>query len=472
MNRRRLIRLGTVLLLCLSSCAPTPVADPLGVMADRSRDPAQRLAAIEQVGLIRDAPEPQAVAAAMHRVLWSDAQPTDLRLLAMDRLIEYDADAFWHTAEQKILHVDLWPVLGPLIEKAAQRGDPSFTPALVRSYTRASQVVPDTERPERDAILALNPGKTVERVVWDVCAGDASSLPLATRVDAWTLTVRLSGLDAAGKLLDETHTDAPLIRDLREARLLGMLPINREGVLRLMRVRAMADGRYWDNAKQLIQQLRGTRRDGLALRHLPVVCQMAAADPLPDKSAMLTQVRRRLSSVEPTVRTTAGVLRELPEESFSSHASGLCWADLVLIDRLLDAMADRTLVAELFRQADGDLADTTTEHGGVLDIVDGRFIAEPFLPVIRAHDQKFYSSDALIQRMYTGLFHYHFHAQKYMNGEYAGPGAGDLAFVENLQASAVVFTFLDRDTLGVDYYQPGESGGAGGVVIDLGVIRR
>ena len=72
----------------------------------------------------------------------------------------------------------------------------------------------------------------------------------------------------------------------------------------------------------------------------------------------------------------------------------------------------------------------------------------------------------LIQRMYTGLAHYHFHAHQLSNADYAGPGPGDLGFVDRLRTSAVVFTFLDRDTLGVDYYH------SGGVIVDLGVIRR
>ena len=37
---------------------------------------------------------------------------------------------------------------------------------------------------------------------------------------------------------------------------------------------------------------------------------------------------------------------------------------------------------------------------------------------------------------------------------------------DRLRPTAVVFTFIDRDTLGVDYYQPQ------GVVVDLGTIRR
>jgi hypothetical protein len=233
-----------------------------------------------------------------------------------------------------------------------------------------------------------------------------------------------------------------------------------------MQLRAEANRAFWEEARGCAMTLTVEQNQGLELRHLGALRQASVKQLALDRSQLLSRVMHRLPDQPGAVRSQAGVMRQLPGESFGEHAETLCWADLLTIDLLLDAKSDPLLVRELFRQADADLADTTTEHGGVLDKVDGRFVTEPFLPVIRAHDQKFYSSDVLIQRMYTGLLHYHFHAQKYMNGEYAGPGAGDLTFVENLQASAVVFTFLDQNTLGVDYYQPG------GIVIDLGVVRR
>lgn len=460
------MRLGATLWLCLSSCAPTPVADPLGVMSDRTRDPAQRLAAADLLGPIRDAPDPQAAAASMHRILWSDAQPTDLRLLALGRLIGYDADAFWRTAERRIVEVDLWPVLGPLIEKSADRGDPAFTPALVRSYARASRIIPDSERPERDAIAALNPGRTVEQAVWDVLVSDDESVGTATRVDAWALSNRLSGPTRAGALLLGESSVQPLVLDLRDADWLGVLPDNREGVLWLMRLRGGPNRAFWAAARSRAVGLTEEQRLGLELRHLPILVHASEQQLAVDRHRLVTRLKVRLSAQPAAIRSTAGLARELPSETFESHIRSMCWADLLTVEYLLDAVQDRSLVHELFRQADADLADTSTEHGGVLVIEDGRFIALPFLPVIRAHDQKFYSSDALIERMYTGLFHYHFHAQQYVNAEYAGPGVGDLGFVDRLRASAVVFTFLDRATLGVDYYQPG------GVVIDLGVVRR
>lgn len=454
-------------LLCLVSCASGPVDDPLAVMLDRSRDPVRRLAAAKQMGPIRDADDPKSLAVTLHNVLWSDGEPTGLRLHAMDRLIAYDPDAFWLITQRRIREVDRWEVLQPLVDRMVEQGDPAFTATLVRSYVRESQVLTDDQRPERDAILVLNPGKSLEQAIWDVCVRNDPSVPLPARVDAWTLTVRLFGMDRAKKLLTKVRPQPLLIGDLKEAQMLGVLPINREGVLWLMHVRSLGDGHYWDRCNQIIGQvLDGSQRKGLELRHLPVMMLIDDEALSLDRQAMLTRVNKKLAATEITPRNTTGVARELPSESFADHAHRLCWADLLAIDRLLVALHDRPFTDELFRQAEADRVDTRTEHGGVLAMEDDRLVALPFPADLRLHDRKFYSSEALIRRMYTGLFHYHFHAQQYQNTEYAGPGSGDLGFAERLQPSAVVFTFLDRDTLGVDYYQPG------GVVIDLGVIRR
>jgi hypothetical protein len=457
---------AAVVALCLSGCAARAVNDPLSVMLDRTRDPAQRLVAAKQLGTIRDAPDPTTLASAWHRVLWPDNQPTDLRLLAMDRLIEYDEQAFWHVAERRILDTDLWPVRGPLIQKAIERGDPSFIPALVRSYTRDSQVYVDADRPERAAILALAPGKTIQRAVRDVLVSDDVSVTTAGRVDAWELLNRLSGTERARELLFQTRSAQPVILDLQAADWLSVLPTNRESVLWLMRVRGENGGLFWEQAKRPAGRLTDDQRRGLALRHLSALLLVEESDLQRDTAKSMSRLASLLSGASHTRRVLVGIMRELPSESLADHGEQLCWADLLVIGKLVDALRDRALVAELFRQADADHADTASEHGGVIALENDRYTAIDFPPVLRAHDQKFYASDALIQRMYTGLVHYHFHAHQYANAEYAGPGPGDLGFVEHLRAGAVVFTFLDRDTLGVDYYQPG------GVIVDLGVIKR
>jgi hypothetical protein len=65
---------------------------------------------------------------------------------------------------------------------------------------------------------------------------------------------------------------------------------------------------------------------------------------------------------------------------------------------------------------------------------------------------------------YTSLFHFHFHAQKYRNGNHAGPGMGDKIFADYSRANCLVLTFVNEATMNVDYYRHGH------VVVDLGTM--
>ena len=60
----------------------------------------------------------------------------------------------------------------------------------------------------------------------------------------------------------------------------------------------------------------------------------------------------------------------------------------------------------------------------------------------------------------------HFHAQRHRNGNHAGPGLGDLNYAQNTRTNNLVFTFVDKDTMNVDYYRHGK------VIVDLGTIKR
>jgi len=455
------------LALWLGGCAvPEAYDDPAVVMLDRAQDPARRLAAAQQLGPISTTADPKQRYTEFHDLLWSDAQPTTLRLLALDRLLAYDTDGFWRIAQRRIREVDRWEVLNPLIEKAAATQDPALTPMLIRSVARPSTRIPLVERPELEAIERLNPDAPVEGVLWDVFASPDRSLKTPARIDAWSVFCALYGQDAARQHLDQTTTDHPLIQDLHAARWLGHLPVHREGILWLMRLRSDSHQPFWASAEARAAALPDELRDGLRLRHLPALLLASDEALQRGRDGMIQSTRSRLPAQPAAVRTKAGIARELPSEAYADHLDQLRWADLLILDRLLDAMRDRGLAREFFRQADADRRDTTTEHGGVLDYENGEWRAIGFTPSLRVHDQKFHASDALIQRMYTGLCHYHFHVQSRHNAEYAGPGVGDLKFAENLDTAALVLTFLDENTLNVDYYQPG------GVVIDLGVIKR
>ena len=158
-------------------------------------------------------------------------------------------------------------------------------------------------------------------------------------------------------------------------------------------------------------------------------------------------------------------MRDWPQE-FYKWSEQLCWADLATINVMRRAVRDQAVAAALFAQADRDLRDVSTEYGGLLKVADGRFTVKGYEPRFRAHDLKFIPSDKMITDLYASVAHYHFHAQRLKNARYAGPGEGDLRLAERINANYLVFTFIDRDRLNVDYYQRGR------IVIDLGTIAR
>ncbi len=435
-------------------------------MLDREQDPMIRLRAAKQLGPLDDSASSNTTMIKMSNVFWSDAQPMELRLYLLDLILERNPDYLWLTSQRYIRQLDNKEVLAGYIDRVVGLNDRKWTSVLVRSLARPSPYTPDTERLEYQAIAQLNPGKEVSEAIWDVVKSDQHGLDIAPRIDAYTLINRLQGENAARQRLRDETSDHIVIRHLKGSQWLGRLPDNREGMLWLLQIRSKRHVEFWEKAEARAAHLTDDQRRGLELRHLPVLLLTSHEEIKDTRLDLISSTSSKLQGRQGAIREHAGNARKLPSESFSDHADLLCWADLRTIDLLLTAMNNRSLVTSLFTQADADMADTTTEHGGVLLFKNFQLIARTFPPVQRIHDQAFYASDDLIKQMYTGLCHYHFHAQKHRNAEYAGPGVGDLKFVNNLRANALVFTFLDENTLNVDYYQPD------GVVIDMGVIKR
>ena len=114
-----------------------------------------------------------------------------------------------------------------------------------------------------------------------------------------------------------------------------------------------------------------------------------------------------------------------------------------------------------------DLEDRTTEYGGLLFVKrDGSPEIVECIPRVKGSDVRFEAPQAMFDQGYTGLFHFHLHAQSYENERYAGPHIGDFSYADSTRANCLVFTFLRRRELNVDYYRHGP------VVVDLGSVTR
>ena len=458
---------------CLAqwACTPKSFDDPIARILDRDADPTHRLAALEQAR--QQMPDHPDRIAALNRLVWSNSHPDALRIRAVDELIEHDAAAFRRSLSEQIVRVGNWAILNHIFEQAVERQWADVTPAIVRHYAIKAYGIPDDQRPERQVIEKLNPGRTVEQVVFDVFANVQGKASMAQQAGAWYLLSRLYDRPRLCELLDAAPSATPLVVDLKAAAAdLNVMPTNREGLLWLLYIRSAdpKEDSYWQAARTAVERLAGPDRNGLALRHLAPLLAAAESSHTATYDELRERLVRRIDVDAEHYKPEAKPAHQPQDDSLQSHAEsgGLVWADLLTIGLLLDAVRKPGVTAALFEQADADLLDSTAEHGGVLEIdrSSGQASAIGYTPSIRRHDLEFVPPDEMMCRLYTACAHYHFHAQAYRNGEYAGPGGGDLKAADKLNFNFLVFTFIDRNTLNVDYHQPG------GVVVDLGVIRR
>jgi hypothetical protein len=147
----------------------------------------------------------------------------------------------------------------------------------------------------------------------------------------------------------------------------------------------------------------------------------------------------------------------------------LSWSDLLTILVIDDVLRQPGLLDSFVTQAEDDRKDTSTEFGGLLMApadapLSETYQARLFAPraTERHGDERFVASDELFAAGPHALAHFHFHAQRTDNREFAGPGPGDLEFAQAHGRACLVITPIGRSTLNIDYFQ------AGGAKVDLG----
>lgn len=472
MNTHRLVRPLTICcaILFLSACTSTKVYDdPIPVMTNLAIAPEDRWPALKQAEeRFRD--DPRRIAA-LNQMLYDRGYPDDHRRYAIDQLIAHNETEFRTQVSNRIVLINNTDTLKYLFDQAVKRKW-DFSAAVVRSWVRPAKGVPDKERVEFAALKKLNPGKDVVQVVYDVFASDGNALPADQRSAAWELLNRLAPAVQLQTMLLETPDRTPLIIDLKtSARDLHATPVNREGIVWLFYLRDPTRRAWWDRATKAITSLSTQQREGLEFRHLPAILAADANTLAADRAALLARITPRIEPGEHSLLspTYDGQDKEYPQRLYH-WSDKLTWGDLVVLDQITGALRDPAVVAALFEQGDQNIKDDTTEYGGMLDATrDGatlRFSARGFAPVRREHRLKYISSPELFESLYTGLAHYHFHAQEYRNSLYAGPGRGDMDFAQRNNFNCVVFTFTDKTKLNADFYC------RNGIVIDLGTLRR
>ncbi len=457
-----------MLALCVAACAPRQYDDPIAVMLDRGEDPGWRLEAAQQAA--QQYPDSPERIKALKKMAWSRRHPAKLRIYAIDQLVAHDEEAFVEDLGRRIVLMQDWDVFDHVAKLGIDRNWRNFTSMIVRHYALKAHGIADRERRERQVLETLNRGKSTEEVVFEVFANFDASVSSTHQVAAWNLLYRLYGREKLLEALARAPDRTAMVFDLKAAaREIKVLPVNREGVLWLSHLRDRLNRTQWNKARDIVAALTDEQTQGLSLRHLAVLTHVDGRDLTYTRAQLLKRVQTNINIGK---HYTKGPTFDGPMENYPQHfyaaADKLTWADLLVMDVLWRAINEPNVVRALFAQRDADLADTSTEYGGVLKWSDenSRYLVTSYEPMWRRHDLKLIPSDEMIVACYKGLAHYHFHAQHMKNSLYAGPGRGDLKAGERLNFNFLIFTSINQNRLNVDYHQPD------GTVVDLGTITR
>lgn len=496
-------------------------AEPAAEMQNPGVDSVDRAAAFERAwASTADSPKDRAVLREAAKTLaWKDSTPLVVRTRIVATLVN-DADADG-AADARAMARLMIPretsraMVAFLCELVSTRGWPECGPELIRSYARPVRDVPDLQRGERVALTMLFPDRKLEDLVFDLFLHPDSGSPAggpggadasaekpahAPRVDAdvWDERLRsdcwdlLARLDADGTYRAEilvgsvgASSSEPIVRDLRACVAeLKAVPLSGE---ELKWVRSLHDASkgenaaWWADASAAIAGLSAEQAKGLQVRHAEPVRWARthrAAWLAMSRAELASELRKRLEGRDRYSRTSDDATNGIPvRQDLVFWVGSLRWGDLLSILVLDDATRQPALVGELFRHADVDRRDTSTEMGGLIEPAaavrsgemvksDDQFRARLFRPRSseRRGDEQFVASEDMVAAADRSTANYHFHAQNARNGEYAGPSVGDLQFAARSGRNCLVLTTVSQTRINVDYYQPD------GVVVDLGSI--
>lgn len=447
---------------------PVPVDDPMGTLREPQEGPRRLLGAMVELDQAPD----DAYLDVLTDMMWKPGYVVGTRQAAFDRLLMYDEAGLKKTIRRRLpsLGARLW--MEHLCGLIVEHGWIDLSPALVSAWARPIPFVDDFDRVEYHSLVELYGDREgVVDAVYELLA-ESRSGPLRTR--CWGLLFRLGYRDRLITLLRDEAVDPndAMLLDLRAAALdLGVVPRNREEILWVRKLRAPERAEFWSQATAAVQSLSESLRLTLELRDLPIVVAAFVNEPdllTTDKQVLYERLAESLKGKRKHIDTRR--YEGFPgsyDQFLAAHRKRLTWGDLAAMTLAMRAASVPQVVEHLFDYADRDRFDETTEYGGVINLDrQGRFEILEFPPRFRTADNRFVASQRMLDAAYTAAFHFHFHAQRYDNRRYTAPGIGDLNYAENLRANCLVFTFVNRDTLTMDFYRHSH------VIVDLGEIAR
>jgi len=413
-----------------------------------------------------------ATTAALRRMVAADGYAIDARVQAFGLLADTDRKALVEALENSL------PRMGDIAWRErvcgliADRKLDELVPTLIRAWANPAVGFESAERPERVALGRIVGEDQVSATLLRTMRESDPVRSANLRTRCWELLMKSGDSARLRALLADPASvkgDAMLGDLARVANELGVLPTTREEVLWARKLCEPSRAAFMDDARAALAAMPRERREGVEIRSIPVAVAahrrrselLTATD-----SALLAEIDartkgRRRASPDFT-GFGSGFSENLYEQRERAH-----WSDLAAMVLALDILDDAAIRRHLFELADRDREDLTTEYGGVIALdAQARGEILEFPPRSKNGDLRFESPQALFDALYTGLFHFHNHTQKYENSQYAGPHTGDFAFADSTRCNGLVFTFLSADLLGVDFYRYDR------FVVDLGAVAR
>ena len=459
------------MLLSLAGCATAPqssqqAADVL------SRSGQSREAYFAAIDATRSFGPSPATTTALRRMIAADGYAIDARLQAFELLADTDRKALVEALENSL------PRMGDIAWRErvcgliADRKLDELVPTLIRAWANPAVGFESPERPERAALARIVGEDQVSATLLRTMRESDPVRSANLRTRCWELLMKSGDSARLRALLADPASvkgDAMLGDLARIANELGVLPTTREEVLWARKLCEPSRAAFMDDARAALAAMPRERREAVEIRSIPVAVAahrrrselLTATD-----AALLAEIDartkgRRRASPDFT-GFGSGFSENLYEQRERAH-----WSDLAAMVLALDLLDDAAIRRHLFEFADRDREDLTTEYGGVIALdAQARGEILEFPPRSKNGDLRFESPQALFDALYTGLFHFHNHTQKYENSQYAGPHTGDFAFADSTRCNGLVFTFLSADLIGVDFYRYDR------FVVDLGAVAR
>jgi hypothetical protein len=473
-TRPRLLCAAAIALL-VAGCTggPESVQNPAEVLNRSGQSREHYFDAIEAARLrgVDDATR-----AALRRMIAADGYAIDARERAFALLYDTDPKAVTAALENSL------PRMGDIAWRervcalVAERGMQDMVPTLIRAWANPATGFTTgfalSERPERIALGRIVGENRVSESLLQTMREANPATQANLRARCWELLMK-SGDEARLRALladpAQWSGDGMLSDLARVATELGPMPITREEILWARKLCEPSRAAFFAAARDALAAMPRERRESVEIRSLPIAVAARVRRPellTAEESALYAEIEARTKGRRRASPDFTGFGSGFSENLYEQRARAH-WSDLAAMVLALDVLAEPALVRHVFEQADRDREDRTTEFGGVVALDDsGRGELLEFLPRSKNGDLRYESPQVLFDALYTGLFHFHNHAQKYENSVHAGPHMGDFAFADSTRCNGVVFSYLSADLIGVDFYRYDR------FVVDLGAVER